>query len=187
MALKTVSKAYEAELEEKGSRFLANLVPYAEFDTKLNELRQNHAKASHHVTAFRIISDANQITENAKDDGEPAGTSGMPILKTLIGANLIDVGMIVTRYFGGTKLGTGGLARAYAGASNLAIQGAELIEWKRIASFTYQTSFENSSEAERQIKLANLNVLDRTFNESGVLFVLEGAEEDIEHFKKVFS
>lgn len=187
MAFKTVAKNYEAELEEKGSRFIANIVPYDAFDHKLDALRQNHSKASHHVTAFRTISDINQINENAKDDGEPAGTSGMPVLKTLIGANLINVGMIVTRYFGGTKLGTGGLARAYAGASNLAIQSAELIDWQRIVSFTHQTSFESSSGIERQIKLANLNVMDRQFNEHGVLFNLEGAEEDIKRFKETIS
>jgi uncharacterized YigZ family protein len=187
LAFKTVSKPYEAELEEKGSRFIANLVPYDAFDNKLDVLRKLHGKASHHVTAFRVISDSNQIQENAKDDGEPAGTSGMPVLKTLIGANLINVGMIVTRYFGGTKLGTGGLARAYAGASNLAIQKADLIEWKRILNFTHQTSFETSSEVERQIKLANLSVQDRQFNERGVLFALEGAEEDIEQFKQNIS
>lgn len=187
MTFKTVSKPYEAELEEKGSRFIANLVPCDAFDNKLDALRKLHGKASHHVTAFRVISDSNQIYENAKDDGEPAGTSGMPVLKTLIGANLINVGMIVTRYFGGTKLGTGGLARAYAGASNLAIQKADLIEWKRIVNFTHQTSFETSSEVERQIKLANLSVQDRQFNERGVLFALEGAEEDIEQFKRIIS
>ena len=187
MAFKTVSKHYEAELEEKGSRFIANLVPYDAFDNKLDALRKLHSKAPHHVTAFRTISDSNQIQENAKDDGEPAGTSGMPVLKTLIGANLINVGMIVTRYFGGTKLGTGGLARAYAGASNLAIQKADLIEWKRILNFTHQTSFEASSEVERQIKLANLSVRDRQFNERGVLFALEGAEDDIEQFKQNIS
>jgi uncharacterized YigZ family protein len=187
LAFKTVSKPYEAELEEKGSRFIANLVPYDAFDNKLDVLRKLHGKASHHVTAFRVISDSNQIQENAKDDGEPAGTSGMPVLKTLIGANLINVGMIVTRYFGGTKLGTGGLARAYGGVSNLAIQKADLIEWKRIVNFTHQTSFEMSSEVERQIKLANLSVQDRQFNERGVLFALEGAEEDIEQFKQNIS
>ena len=183
MSLKTIEHAFEAELVEKGSRFIASFVPIADFEALLQALRTEHPKASHHVTAFRTIDDNNQIAESAKDDGEPAGTSGMPVLKTLIGANLIDVGMIVTRYFGGTKLGTGGLARAYAGASNLAIQKADLVEWKRIARLEYETSFANSSEVERQIKLANLNVLDRDFNAQGVVFQLEGAEEDLQMFQ----
>lgn len=186
MLFKTVAKCFEAELEEKGSRFIANIVPYSEFDSKLNALKQKHGKASHHVTAFRVISDTNQINENAKDDGELAGTSGMPVLKTLIGANLINVGMIVTRYFGGTKLGTGGLARAYAGASNLAIQSADLIEWKRIVRFTHQATFETSSEVERMIKLKDIIVIDRQFTEVGVSFELEGAEDDIQRFQEAF-
>ncbi len=187
MAKYTVEQVYIAELEEKHSRFIAHLVPFAEFEAMLADLQKAHPKASHHVTAFRTISDTNQISESAKDDGEPAGTSGMPVLKTLIGANLINVGLIVTRYFGGTKLGTGGLARAYAGVANLVIQEARLVEWKRIVKISYQVSFALSSEVERQIKLASLNVLDRQYNEEGVLFALEGAEDDVAGFKCVLS
>ena len=187
ISLKTIQYAFEAELIEKSSRFISSFVPIDDFEASLQELKVAHPKASHHVTAFRTIDDNNQIAESAKDDGEPAGTSGMPVLKTLIGADLIDVGMIVTRYFGGTKLGTGGLARAYAGASNLAIQKANLVEWKRIARLEYETSFANSSEVERQIKLANLNVLDRDFNAQGVVFQLEGAEDDLQAFQMSLS
>jgi len=183
LSFKTIEQPFEAELIEKGSRFIASIVPIANFENELEKLRRLHPKASHHVTAFRSIADNNQITESAKDDGEPAGTSGVPVLKTLIGANLINVGMIVTRYFGGTKLGTGGLARAYAGASNLSIQKADLVEWKRISKLEYETSFANSSEVERQIRLANLNVLDRDFNAQGVVFQLEGAEDDLQAFQ----
>jgi len=181
--LVTVERVYTAEFEEKNSRFIANIVPHALFNAKLSELRLAHPKASHHVTAFRTISDNNQINENAKDDGEPAGTSGMPVLKTLIGANLINVGMIVTRYFGGTKLGTGGLARSYAGASNLAIANAHLIEWKRIAQHEVTISFSKSSDVERFVKLFELSVLERQFTEEGVIFSIEGGEENIASFK----
>lgn len=183
MKLYTVEKLFSAELEEKQSRFIAHLLPIADFQAELADLRASHPKASHHVTAFREISQTDQIRENAKDDGEPAGTSGMPVLKTLMGADLINVGMIVTRYFGGTKLGTGGLARAYAGASNLAIQGASIVEWKRIGRFKHQASFASSSQIERKIKLAGLIVLDRQFTADGVTFTVEGAEDDIERFE----
>lgn len=187
MKLFTVEKLFTAELEEKQSRFIAHLAPIADFQSILAELRISHSKASHHVTAFREISITNQINENAKDDGEPAGTSGMPVLKTLIGANLINVGMIITRYFGGTKLGTGGLARAYAGASNLAIQSASIVEWKRIGVIKHHASFATSSNIERQIKIAGLNVLDREFNADGVMFTIEGAVDDIECFETALS
>lgn len=187
MIYKTVENAAEAQLVEKGSRFIANLVPIEQFEIKLDALRLSHPKACHHVTAFRSILDNDQINESAKDDGEPAGTSGMPVLKTLIGADLINIGMIVTRYFGGTKLGTGGLARAYAGASNLAIQQAKLVLWKRIGQLRYETSFALSSEVERQIKLANLIVLDREFKSDGVVFMLEGAQDDLLSFEASLS
>ena len=179
----TVEDHFSAELEEKQSRFIAHIVPIADFQEKLAVLKALHPKASHHVTAFREISLTDQISEGAKDDGEPAGTSGMPVLKTLIGASLMNVGMIVTRYFGGTKLGTGGLARAYSGASNLVIKEARKVEWKRIAQISHQASFASSSEVERQIMLSNLTVLERQFNEHGVAFTLEGAENDILRFK----
>lgn len=126
MPLFTVEQEYYAELEEKKSRFLAFLVPHVDFASRLAELRDEHKKANHHVTAFRRMLPEGRIEEGGKDDGEPAGTSGMPTLKTLIGSDLVDVGVIIVRYFGGTKLGTGGLARAYSGAANLAIREANL-------------------------------------------------------------
>ena len=179
----TVEDHFSSELEEKQSRFIAHLVPIADFQEKLTDLKALHPKASHHVTAFRQISEIDQISEGAKDDGEPAGTSGMPVLKTLMGADLINVAMIVTRYFGGTKLGMGGLARAYSGASILAIQQARKVEWKRIVHISQQVDFANSSEVERQIMLTSLTVLERKYNEDGVTFALEGAEDDIVRFK----
>ena len=108
MEFLTLTEEAFGETEEKKSRFLAYVVPIARFELRLEELRDEHPKANHHVTAFRLIHANNQIEEGAKDDGEPSGTSGMPILRLLIGRNLIDVGAIVVRYFGGTKLGTGG-------------------------------------------------------------------------------
>lgn len=185
--LLTVERLFVAELEEKRSRFIAHLVPLSDFAQTLAALREEHRNASHHVTAFRQISDSNQISENAKDDGEPAGTSGMPVLKTLIGANLINAGMIVTRYFGGTKLGTGGLARAYAGAANAAIDAAHKIEWQRIERHEVSVSFALSSEVEHQIKLANLAVIERKFNSDGVVIIAEGAEKDIFAFRKMLN
>jgi uncharacterized YigZ family protein len=124
MSLFTIIKPAAAELDEKGSRFIGHLVPYAEFESRLAVLREDHRKASHHVTAFRRMRPDNRVEEGAKDDGEPAGTSGMPTLKVLIGANLVDAGIITVRYFGGTKLGAGGLARAYAGTALRTIEAA---------------------------------------------------------------
>ncbi len=179
----TVKTKNISEIEVKRSRFIAHLVPIGRFDETLVRCREEHRKANHHVTAFRQIMPTNQIEEGAKDDGEPAGTSGMPVLKTLTGANLIDVGIIVTRYFGGTKLGTGGLARAYSGAAKQAIDEAKLIPWVRIIQSEVEFEFSQSSEFERQLGLYALEVISRDFHEDGVRMTVRGPEDKVKAFE----
>ena len=163
MTLRTVQKPYSAEFEEKRSRFIANLVPIVDFDDVLESLKAEHKKASHHVTAFRKVNADNRIVEGCKDDGEPAGTSGMPVLKTLNGSDLVDVAVIVTRYFGGTKLGTGGLARAYSGAAKAVIGHAELVPWVRINQAVLFSIYSESAEIERRISAEGVVVISREF------------------------
>ena len=176
----TLSAEAFGETEEKKSRFLAYVVPFVTFEHRLDELRSEHPKANHHVTAFRLIQDNNQIEEGAKDDGEPSGTSGMPILKLLIGRNLIDVGAIVVRYFGGTKLGTGGLARAYPGAVKQALEHASLVQWSRTVRATLKVGFAKASDLEALIAHSPLSVLDRRFTEEGAMIDVEGPEEAVD-------
>jgi len=117
-----------AELREKGSRFLALLRPAgdeAAARAQLDEIARRHADATHHCWAWRLGAERR---ERSSDAGEPAGTAGVPILNVLRGADLSDVVAVVVRWFGGTKLGKGGLARAYAGATREALSGAALIE-----------------------------------------------------------
>ena len=178
--LQTIEEEFYAELEEKKSRFLAFLVPIDQFEARLDELRIEHRKANHHVTAFRLIHDDDHIEEGAKDDGEPAGTSGMPMLKVLIGREMINCGVIVVRYFGGTKLGAGGLARAYSGVASMAIDAATLVPWQRILQKTVTGRFEQTSEIERQISLLHLTVLDRSYHETGVDILLQGPQATLE-------
>ena len=175
----TVKRPSEAELEVKGSRFIAVLVPIAQYDDRLAEIRQTHRKASHHVTATRRMTDTDTPEDHASDDGEPAGTSGMPTLKTLMGAQIVDAGMIVTRYFGGTKLGTGGLARAYSGAAALAIDAATLVPWHRIVTRTVKASFADASAQEQRLASLGLTVIDRTFTEDGVTLTVRGPEAKV--------
>ncbi|WP_068310673.1 IMPACT family protein [Polycladidibacter hongkongensis] len=179
MPLQTIKDEFYCETEEKKSRFLAFLVPIETFDSRLAQLRAEHRKANHHVTAFRRMLPDDRIDESAKDDGEPAGTSGMPMLKTLIGHKLINTGVIVVRYFGGIKLGTGGLARAYSGAANAVIAQATLQPWEKILAKTVSASFSQSAELERQVSLLGLSVLNREFTEGGVCLHVSGPEEKI--------
>lgn len=112
-----------AEVREKGSVFLAAIGPAADEAAAkafLQSLEREFPDATHHCWAWRLGSPAR---ERSSDAGEPSGTAGVPILQVLRGADLADAVAVVVRWFGGTKLGKGGLARAYAGAAREALAG----------------------------------------------------------------
>lgn len=124
----TLAGEVHAELEVKRSRFLATVRRVADEAAAMElvaEHRRLHHGARHHCSAFVIGPD--QLLVRASDDGEPSGTAGLPMLNVLTGAGLSDVGAVVTRYFGGTLLGAGGLARAYSGAVSMALDGAAMV------------------------------------------------------------
>lgn len=110
--MNTINSSFCSEITIKGSRFLAFLIPFDIFDETLKQLRATHIKAVHFVYAYRTLV-SHQINERFSDDGEPKGSSGVPVLNVLRGKNLINIAAIVVRYFGGTLLGVGGLVRAY--------------------------------------------------------------------------
>lgn len=119
----------EAEVRDRGSRFLARVAPAgSEVEAKRfrDEVKAEFHGATHHVWAFRGADGL----ERWDDDGEPAGTAGRPILVAVRSAGLSDIVVVVTRWFGGTKLGTGGLARAYGAATDDALQRVTPVELK---------------------------------------------------------
>ncbi|HXV76407.1 MAG TPA: YigZ family protein [Candidatus Polarisedimenticolaceae bacterium] len=121
----SVEDGPEVEHRVRGSRFLGRAFHVrraSEAAVRVREVRRAHHAARHHAWASRI-GPPNDVVERADDDGEPSGTAGRPILQCIGGRSLSDVLLVVTRYFGGTKLGTGGLARAYADAARLALDG----------------------------------------------------------------
>lgn len=118
------------------SRFIASIAPAFSVDDArhfIAKISSMHPAASHHVPAF-IIGHGKSILEHCSDDGEPAGTAGRPALAVLKGSGLGDVVVVVTRYFGGTKLGTGGLVRAYTDAVKAVLDDLPLAE--KIATIT---------------------------------------------------
>ena len=124
---KTVQQASNALLIEKKSKFIASVSPVSceeEALSFLKSIKTQYPDASHHVYAYII--DENNIFRYS-DDGEPGGTAGMPVLDTIRKENIVDVIVVVTRYFGGTLLGTGGLVRAYTAAAQKGINAAGVI------------------------------------------------------------
>lgn len=115
----------ESELEVDKSRFitwLCHAPDVTAFESLLAEAQRRHPGASHHCTAFIAGPPGEQAAIGFSDDGEPGGTAGRPMYRVLEGSGLGQVGCVVTRYFGGKKLGTGGLARAYAQAVAQALE-----------------------------------------------------------------
>lgn len=111
------------ELTVVNSRFIATLAPVSSVDEArafIKEIRAEFADATHNVPAY-IIGGGNNVIEYCSDDGEPAGTAGRPALTVLRGSGMGDLAVVVTRYFGGTLLGTGGLVKAYTEATRLVV------------------------------------------------------------------
>lgn len=123
----TVTKLYNADFKEKGSKFIAYLTPCHKVENcevELSKIKGEHPTATHHCYAYRI--GTADCAEFSQDDGEPSGTAGAPILNTLRSENIINALCVVVRNYGGTKLGKSGLIEAYSGAAELAINSANI-------------------------------------------------------------
>lgn len=140
-----------AEVREKGSRFLAFVLPAADESAArvlLDDLARRHPDATHCCWAWRLGSPAR---ERSSDAGEPAGTAGVPILQVLRGAGLSDVLAVVVRWFGGTKLGKGGLARAYAAAAREALIGLPVVSRVPTVRLALEVPYERVGAVKRLI------------------------------------
>lgn len=125
----SVKEAVITEQDIKKSRFISRIIPVKteeDAQAKLAAIRETEAKATHNCFAY-VLGDHQDI-QRASDDGEPSGTAGAPILEVLKREHLTNVLVVVTRYFGGIKLGAGGLIRAYGSSTSLAVQAATLME-----------------------------------------------------------
>ena len=124
---KTVEFESKDEFVEKKSRFIGYVKPVKtqeEATNFINSIKSKHWDATHNVSAF-VLRENN--IQRSSDDGEPSGTAGVPTLDILLKENLVDVCVVVTRYFGGTLLGSGGLIRAYSHSSKIAVEAGHII------------------------------------------------------------
>src|ERR1700710_1488137 len=125
----TIEKEATAEFKDRGSKFIAYACPVKnveEYKEKLNALKKEHAKATHHCFAYRIGLDGNNF--RVSDDGEPSGTAGKPILGQIDSKELTNVLVIVVRYFGGSLLGVPGLINAYKSTAAMVLQMTPIIQ-----------------------------------------------------------
>lgn len=158
----TIEKAGSAEFKDRGSRFIAIALPVAsvdEFKQNLNEIKKQHPKATHHCFAYRLGVDGNNF--RVSDDGEPSGTAGRPILGQIDSKELVNVLVVVVRYFGGTLLGVPGLINAYKSAAALALQITPLVQKQVEKEFIVQFDYTSIGEIMALAKQYNCRIVSQ--------------------------
>ncbi len=180
--MQTINEIFTAQTEINKSNFLAFLCPIGEFKVLRERLKSEHPKAAHIVWATRELNKYAQIVENQSDDGEPKGTSGAPSLAALRGAKLINAAALIVRYFGGIKLGPGGLVRAYGGAVNAAIDAAKLVKFETKNPCAFFTPFALTNRFEHYFASRNLSEPQREFNQTGAIWSVNFSADEFNDF-----
>lgn len=157
---RTLAAVAQAEIEVKRSRFVGTVRRVADEDAArdvIAAIRKAHWSAGHHCSA--IILGPDRSVERSSDDGEPAGTAGAPMLEILRGRELSDVVAVVSRWFGGTKLGTGGLARAYADAVRAALESAPTVRCALFEEFVIAVDHAAAGRVENDLRVRGVEIL----------------------------
>lgn len=184
--MKYISGTFTNTLEIKQSKFIAYFLPYSSYKNTLETLKEQHPKARHFVVAYRYLNEFNQIVEHSSDDGEPRGTSGKPTLMVLQGADIINSAIITIRYFGGTKLGTGGLVRAYSDATNLVIDKSELFEYRDEVFYTILFNYSDIGKVEYECSINDITIVNKEFlNEAK--FEIKSTKDNLDNFLEKLS
>ena len=174
----TIKEDGQVQEEIKKSRFICHAKRvYSEEEARdfITAIKKEHYKATHNCSAF-IIGERSEI-KRTSDDGEPSGTAGVPMLGVLENHNLTNVCVVVTRYFGGIKLGAGGLIRAYAGSVTLAVKEIGIIEIKEQAGIAIQISYTQYQEYSNFLKEHDLMELDTNFTDQVDTMIYVDKEE----------
>lgn len=183
-SFKTIAQASENVIIEKKSKFIATVYPVQtveEADLYMQQLRKKYYDATHNCFAYQI-GDHNEF-QRSSDDGEPQGTAGKPILEVLKGEQIKNTLICVTRYFGGTLLGTGGLVRAYGRAAKEGLLAAGIIEKKHIRLFTLKMPYTLSGKVQYLLGERNYVIRESIYLED-VTFIVEVQVEEEEIFTK---
>ncbi len=174
---KTIYQNSKIELEIERSLFIAHAMPVEnrdEADSFLREVRHKYKDATHNVPAM-VIGDKMQI-QWCSDDGEPSGTSGPPILQMLIKTELTNLIVIVSRYFGGIKLGTGGLVRAYTSAAKMALEAAGTAAILNMSKDIYTVEYAFFDKIKNREKLGDFTIETVDYSDKITLEILTGTK-----------
>lgn len=179
-----VYKGGQGEITEKKSRFIATVRPVEsenEAASFINETKKKYWDARHNCSAF-VIGKRQELTR-CSDDGEPAGTAGRPMLDVLLKENIHNAAVVVTRYFGGVLLGTGGLVRAYQQATKAGLSASEIIEKKEGAVLFIRTDYTGIGRLQYLLAQEKITVMDTAY-EADVLVKAVIPENDKKRIEK---
>jgi uncharacterized YigZ family protein len=183
LSYKVITKNGSGEIVEKKSRFIANVFAVnsqEEAEEKIAEVSKKYWDARHNCYAF-VIGENSENTR-CSDNGEPSGTAGKPILEVITGAGITNVLVIVTRYFGGVLLGTGGLVRAYTQAAQAGIAASEVGEMIYAQKLTLKVGYNMINNVQYYLAQNEINIADSRY-EADVEFDICVKENDIETIK----
>ena len=173
-----LSKGAEAELVEKKSRFIATVRPVSSEEEAvafIEEMKKKYYDARHNCSAFVIGSKA-ELTRSS-DDGEPSGTAGRPMLEVLLGSEIRNIAVVVTRYFGGVLLGTGGLVRAYSGAVKLALEQCETVRKHFGVKLKIKTDYNSVGKIQYLLASKGITIQDSVYAVDVEMTVIVPIEE----------
>lgn len=181
--MKTVYSGGEGEIIEKKSRFIATVRPVSseqEAAAFIGEMKKKYWDARHNCSAF-VLGDRHEISR-CSDDGEPAQTAGRPMLDILLREDIHNTAVVVTRYFGGVLLGTGGLVRAYQKAVQCGLAASVLVDKREGRSLTVETDYTGLGRLQYLIAQKNLTMVDAVYTDRVALELMVPAErqEEIE-------
>ncbi len=178
--MKTIAKTFQTSIDIKKSQFICRLFPaQSEKEAKeiIKEISEKYKDATHNCTAY-IVSDG----EGYDDDGEPGGTAGRPMLNVLKKNEMENTVAIVTRYFGGIKLGAGGLVRAYSKSVLEALAIAEIVEMELYELFRFTFDYQHIKTIDGELRGKNLAIVEKQYESQVIYFV---ASRNVEMIKNI--
>lgn len=165
--MRTVGKECVIEFEEKKSKFIGYIKPVStkeEAERFIEMIKAKHSDATHNCSAYKVT-DNGQEYFKVDDDGEPKGTAGKPMGDIITYMEAENLAVVATRYFGGIKLGAGGLVRAYAKTAKLAIQEAGIVDYVKKSLYLVDFSYDKTAEVEQIIYKNGDEVLEKGYND----------------------
>lgn len=191
--MKTVAKETIIEFEEKKSKFIGYIKPVStviEAEKFIDSIKKMHPNATHNVPLYRVMENGQEYFKY-NDDGEPSNTAGKPMAEILNILDVYNVALVATRYFGGVKLGAGGLIRNYAKTAKLAVNEAKIIDYVEKSVFIIDYDYEYTSEMEAFLNENTLKfgieILEKNYSNRVTMKILanDEIEDELNSLQKI--